>query len=109
MCITLPGCSWTSGNIAILNPRVVEQIEKGVSTKKDLIRLFGPAKQIIHNTDGSEVWVYEYTNFGYFCLGPMGIALGDHFCDSGGDKFTLVFQVTQSGVVLDYKQSVSVT
>jgi len=49
----------TGTSRAALTPAAISKIEKGVSTKNDIINLFGSPNIITQNSDGKEVWHYS--------------------------------------------------
>jgi hypothetical protein len=106
-CVIVTGCIArnSSGTTAAFDSRKIDQIHKGVSTKDDVSHLFGDAQYLSHWNNCSEEWVYEYLESTYGCLGFMGIFLGGHFCDSSKMRFTLTFQMSEAGVVVDYAKN----
>ncbi len=78
----------------------VDQITKGVSTEKDVLKLIGPPTKVRDTNDGKELY-YEYTKSG----GPrwnLGISVGGNTVTK-----TLLVWLDKNGVVTDYayKQS----
>ena len=54
----LMGCSSTKGNPKINDIKLVKQVKEGVTTKRDLISLFG--KGVYGRQKGHEIWTYQY-------------------------------------------------
>jgi len=104
LCFGLSGCQTTSGTPAVYDQTKLAQISKGYSTKEDLSRLFGKPQHMSHNSDGTEVWDYEYSERTSGCLGPMGLVLDGHFCESSKWTIGLSFYVSPANIVTDYKR-----
>lgn len=61
LALGLAGCASTHGNKKIAEEDVINKIEPGKSTKKDVRGLIGDPIDVQFTDNGEEVWKYHYT------------------------------------------------
>jgi outer membrane protein assembly factor BamE (lipoprotein component of BamABCDE complex) len=79
----------------------VNNIQKGITTEKDVVKMFGPPTKVRDDADGGKEYFYDYARSG----GPqwnLGVSVG-----GGTVQKSLLVWLDKNGVVTDYayKQS----
>ena len=97
--LSLPGCGIIKTQSAIRGHNIasgdVNSIQKGTSTEKDILKLFGPPTKVRDTEEGKE-YFYEYAKTGGFQWNLV-------FSIGGSTTVkTLIVWLDKKGVVTDY-------
>lgn len=96
----LAACA-TSGNPKIRDQKSVANIQKGITTKQDLVEMFGQPQAKNKQKDGVEKWSYVYSEAkvkGATFIPIVGLFAGG----ATADVNTLEFEFDPNGVVSKY-------
>ena len=90
-----------------LTPGVVKtQIQKGITSQAEIVRLLGSPNIITKNRDGEEVWTYSRQSFdvesGGFAGGLLVFGGSKAFSSASSNSFDLVITFDGKSVVKEY-------
>uniref|UniRef100_UPI003F49480E outer membrane protein assembly factor BamE domain-containing protein n=1 Tax=Cupriavidus taiwanensis TaxID=164546 RepID=UPI003F49480E len=100
MSAALAGCTTTGANNAITDQSKVAMIKPGVTTTKDVERIFGRPSNVQYLEKGEQVWSYQNVSTGALAYIPFANMMGNSMKES-----TLVFRFTGKGVVKEFQQA----
>lgn len=100
--LALTGCATVNGTNTIVNTTessMSQQFKIGVSTKKDVLKVFGEPTQTVHD-DADEYWVYSHVESKVDATTFIPIAgLFKH--GTHADSKTVQFKFNKAGIVTD--------
>nr|WP_280971287.1 outer membrane protein assembly factor BamE [Cupriavidus gilardii]WDE72547.1 hypothetical protein [Cupriavidus gilardii] len=96
----LAGCTTTGASDAITDHSKVAMIKPGVTTTKDVERIFGRPSNVQYLEKGEQVWSYQNVKTGALAYVPFANMLGNSMKES-----SLVFRFTGKGVVKEFQQA----
>jgi len=86
--ISITGCVTTMGRK--INQNAFQKIEKGVSTKEDVLKLLGSPNQDQESEDGTAVFVYKYSS----------VSSGIYGIGAGADSQSATIRFDAKGIVV---------
>jgi outer membrane protein assembly factor BamE (lipoprotein component of BamABCDE complex) len=99
MAASLVGCTTNGSKSAITDPSKVAMIKPGVTTTKDVERIFGRPSDVQYLEKGEQVWSYQNVSTSALAYVPFANTMGNSMKES-----SLALRFNSKGVVEQFQQ-----
>lgn len=100
MAAALAGCTTTGSNGTITDQSKVAMIKPGVTTTKDVERIFGRPSNVQYLEKGEQIWSYQNVSTSAMAYVPFANMMGNSMKES-----TLVVRFNGKGLVKEFQQA----